>query len=91
MKKICLLELLIAKRIDSFKHVREEEVFSMMRSIWEKSDKGTTALNVTKAISTLTSNVILKILASQKKIDDELGANDKGFKDLILEVSTTMG
>jgi cytochrome P450 len=91
MRKICVLELLTARRIESFKHVREEEVSATMGSIWEKSEKGTTALNVTKAISTLTSNIIWQILASQKFSDDDLGANDKGFKDLIQEVSAASG
>jgi cytochrome P450 len=91
MRKICVLELFTAKRIESFKHVREEEVSATIRSIWEKSEKGTIALNVSEAISTLTSNIIWRILAGQKFSDDELGANDKGFRDLILEVSAAFG
>eukprot|EP00253_Pinus_taeda_P024584 PITA_24584 len=91
MRKICVLELLTAKRIESFKNLREKEVSVAMRSIWEKSEKGTIPLNVTDAISTLTSNIIWQTLASRKFSDDELGANDKGFKDLILQVSTAVG
>jgi len=91
MRKICVLELLTAKRIESFKNLREKEVSAAMRSIWEKSEKGTIPLNVTDVISTLTSNIVWQILASHKFSNDELGANDKGFKDLILQVSSAVG
>eukprot|EP00253_Pinus_taeda_P006422 PITA_06422 len=91
MRKICVQELLTPKRIESFKHLREEEVSAAIRSIWEKSEKGTIPLNVTRTISTVTSNIIWQILANQKFSEDELGANEKGFKDLILEVSTALG
>lgn len=86
MRKICVLELLTAKRIESFKHLRQEEVSAAMRSIWEKSEKGTIPLNLTKSITTLTSIIIWQILASHKYSDDE-----KGLKDLIREVSTALG
>lgn len=91
LRKLCVLELLTAKRIESFKHVREEEVSAMIRSIWEESQNGTIAVNVSKAILTLTSNIIWRILARKKVSDDDLGADGKGFKHLLLEVSAIMG
>jgi cytochrome P450 len=91
MRKICVLELLNAKSMESFKHVREEEVSLMIRSIWEGSESGRMGVNVSKAISTVTSNIIWRILASRKFSDDDLGGDFKGFKDLLGEVMTTMG
>ena len=63
----------------------------MIRSIWEESKNGTIAVNVSKAILTLSSNVIWRILASRKVCDDDLGADGKGFKHMLLELSTTSG
>jgi len=91
MRKICVLELLTAKRIESFKHVREEEVSAMIRSVWEESESGRMGVNVSKAVSTLNSNIVWRILASRKFSDDDLGGVFKGFKDLLVEVMTTVG
>jgi len=91
VRKICVLELLTAKRIESFKHVREEEVSAMIRSIWEESEIGRMSVNVSKAISTLTSNIVWRILVNRKFSDNDLGGDFKGFKDLLVELSTTVG
>jgi len=91
LRKICVLELLTAKRIESFKHVREEEVSAMIRSIWEDSESGRIPVNVSKAISAALSNIVWRILAGKKFSDNDLGADGKGFTDLVLEVSTAVG
>nr|ACN40859.1 unknown [Picea sitchensis] len=91
MRKICVLELLTAKRIESFKHVRQEEVSAMIRSIWEESESGRIAVNVTKAISSSLANILWRILARKKFSDKDLGTDGKGFTDLVQEVSTVGG
>ena len=58
VRKLCVLELLTAKRVESFKHVRQEEVSVMIPSIWEESKNGTIAVNLSKALLTLSYNVI---------------------------------
>eukprot|EP00253_Pinus_taeda_P009132 PITA_09132 len=91
LRKICMLELLTAKRIESFRSVREEEVSAMIRSIWEESESGVLDVDVSNAFSTLTSNITWRILARRKFSDDDLGGGFKGFKDLIVEVVSTAG
>ena len=92
MRKLCVSELLSAKRVEPFKNVREEEVSEMIQSTWEESQNGTIAVNVSKAISTLTSNIIWRILAGRKFSDNDLGADGfKGFVYLVTEVSATIG
>jgi cytochrome P450 len=91
MRKFCMLELLTSKRVESFKHVREEEVSAMIRTIWEESQNGTIAVNVSKVILALSSNVIWRILARRKVSDDDLGADGKGFKHMLVEMSSTVG
>jgi 26-hydroxylase len=87
MRKICVSELLNAKRIESFKHVREEEMSLTIRSIWEESERGTIAVNLSKASSTLVSNIVWRMLRRRKFSNDDLSANGQGFKDLTAEVS----
>eukprot|EP00253_Pinus_taeda_P005026 PITA_05026 len=91
VRKLCVLELFTSKRIESFKHAREEEVSAMTQSIWEQSQSGTIAVNVSKAMLTLSSNVISRILFRRKVSDDDMGADGKGFKHLLLELSATVG
>ena len=92
VRKFCVLKLLTAKRVESFKHVREEEVSAMIRSIWEESKNGTIAVNLSKALLTLSYNVIWRILARTRKVsDDDMGADGKGFKELFLQLSATSG
>jgi cytochrome P450 len=91
MRKICVLELLTARRIESFKHVREKEVSAMIRSIWEESESSRIPVNVTKAVSGALANIIWRILARKIFSEDDLGTDGKGFKDLVLEVSAALG
>lgn len=91
MRKICALELLSAKRIESFKDVREQEISAMISSIWEESERGTRAVNLSKVISALANNIIWRILAGRTFSDNDLGENSKGFKDLVSEISSTLG
>eukprot|EP00253_Pinus_taeda_P010707 PITA_10707 len=91
VRRICVTELLSAKRLDSFKHVREEEVSAMIRSIWEKSESGTSAVNMSEAFFTLTTNIIWRILAGKKFSNDDLGADSNGFRDLVLQAVSSAG
>eukprot|EP00253_Pinus_taeda_P020753 PITA_20753 len=91
MRKICVLELLTARRIESFRPVREEEVSAMIRSIWEESESGIITVNLSKAISTLNSNIIWRMLAGRKFTDDDLGGDFGSLKDLIVELISTVG
>ncbi|GLJ49898.1 hypothetical protein SUGI_1060720 [Cryptomeria japonica] len=53
MKKLCMVELLNAKRIESMRSMREEEVSLAVRSVWEKSRHGKVAVNLSQIISSL--------------------------------------
>ena len=49
------------------------------------------AVNLSKALLTLSYNVIWRILARRTFTGNELGSDFTGFHDLLLEVTTTMG
>lgn len=71
MRKVCVLELLSAKRVESFRSVREEEVSLAVKSIWEKSKHGTVAVNVSKTIASLISSIIWRTLAGTRISEDD--------------------
>ncbi|KAF2305592.1 hypothetical protein GH714_006934 [Hevea brasiliensis] len=55
MRKICMLELLSAKRVQSFRSIREEEVSNLMSSI---SFNGGSLVNLSKKLFAFTYSVI---------------------------------
>ncbi|XP_057832063.1 cytochrome P450 750A1-like [Cryptomeria japonica] len=72
MKKLCMVELLNAKRIESMRSMREEEVSLAVRSVWEKSRHGKVAVNLSQIISSLVQSQILRILCGTKSDDQRL-------------------
>lgn len=91
MRKVCVLELLTPKRIESFKSVREEEASAMIRSIWKESLRGTIAVDVSKAVTNMTWNTTWRILVGKRISDEELRDKGKGFKELVLNASSALG
>ena len=57
LRKICTIELLSAKQVESFRHIREEEVLNTIRSI---SSAANSPVNLTEKLFVLTTNVIAK-------------------------------
>lgn len=90
MRKICVLELLTARRIESFQWLREEEVSAMIRSIWQESQKGAKPVNLSKALSSVTANIICRMLMGTKCSTEVLGGF-RGFAELLREVSILAG
>ncbi|CAL1352723.1 unnamed protein product [Linum trigynum] len=56
MRKICTLELFSAKRVQSFRHVREEEVSNLVAGISRSADAGE-PVDLTRMLLTLTSTI----------------------------------
>ncbi|XP_065864688.1 cytochrome P450 726A27 [Euphorbia lathyris] len=63
MRKICTLELLSAKRIQSFKSVREKEVESFIKTLRSKSG---IPVNLTNAVFELTNTIMMITTIGQK-------------------------
>ncbi|XP_010911404.2 cytochrome P450 71A1 [Elaeis guineensis] len=80
MRKICIIELFSAKRVQSFQFIREEEISLMINSI---SHSSATPINLSKLTMTLANNIICRV-AMGKKYQE--GDHEKGiFHKLLLE------
>ena len=68
MRKVCVLELLSAKRVQSFSSLREEEVDNLIESI--RSSSGS-LINFSEHIFTLTSTIISRAAFGSKCKDQD--------------------
>ncbi|KAK4420830.1 cytochrome [Sesamum alatum] len=63
LRKICTLELLSAKRVQSFRHIREEEFLNLCR--WIGSQSGL-LINLTERVDLTTSDVVTRASFGKK-------------------------
>ncbi|KAL0406989.1 UNVERIFIED_CONTAM: cytochrome [Sesamum latifolium] len=78
LRKICTLELLSAKRVQSFRHIREEEFLNLCRWI---ADQTGVLINLTDRINLTTSDVVTR--ASLGKKTEEQAAFMSVIKEAI--------
>uniref|UniRef100_A0A0C9QXQ9 TSA: Wollemia nobilis Ref_Wollemi_Transcript_939_1808 transcribed RNA sequence n=1 Tax=Wollemia nobilis TaxID=56998 RepID=A0A0C9QXQ9_9CONI len=90
-RKICVTELLSARRLECFRSIREEEVALAMRSIWDKSQHGTVSINVSKVLSSITSATVWRILSGTRYCEDDLAGEGREMRDMVHEVTYTIG
>lgn len=87
MRKICVLQLLSSRRIDSFRHIREEEVSSMVRSI---ANSDLHPVNISRAVSALGIDIICRMAFGKKYCDQDL-IGGIGIKSMIKETFVLAG
>eukprot|EP01018_Ginkgo_biloba_P040803 Gb_00367 [translate_table: standard] len=86
MRKVCMLELLSAKRIESMKFIREEEIAVMRERIMKQCGvNGSNPVNVSKVVSTYATDIICR-MAFGRKYSEETLTDSRGFKIMIQEV-----
>ncbi|XP_008794219.3 premnaspirodiene oxygenase-like [Phoenix dactylifera] len=66
LRKMCVLELLSFKRVQSFRSIREEEVFNLIRSISSMNNNGSSLVNLTKKLFMLTNDIIMRAAIGNK-------------------------
>ncbi|KAJ1275069.1 hypothetical protein BS78_05G107800 [Paspalum vaginatum] len=84
LRKICVLELLSATQVLSFRHIREEEVARFMESIAASAGAGA-AVNLSKMISKFINGTIVReaVGIQSKHQDDYLNAIDVALRQTL--------
>ncbi|KAL7092449.1 hypothetical protein ACP275_12G165200 [Erythranthe tilingii] len=88
LRKICVLHLLSNKQLHSFRPVREEEVFRMIKNLSLLSDNNS-VVNLTVLMLTLTSTLICRIAFG--RINDEEESRKRRFDELMIEAQAMQG
>eukprot|EP01018_Ginkgo_biloba_P004895 Gb_40530 [translate_table: standard] len=91
-RKICLMELLSAQRLESFEYIRVEEVSSMLGSVFQTCGRGL-PVNVREELSKMTCNIISRVVLG-RLYSDENGGNKikpKEFKKMLDELFVLNG
>nr|POE62579.1 cytochrome p450 [Quercus suber] len=72
MRKICVMELLSPKRVQSFRTIREEEVWNLIEFISSSEAEGL-AIDFTEKIVSLTNSITVRAVIGKKcKYEKEL-------------------
>ncbi|OAY57928.1 cytochrome P450 71B34 [Manihot esculenta] len=88
MRKLCVLELFSAKRVQSFQFVREEEIDLLISSI-SKFSSSATPVDLSEKILSLTANITCR--AAFGKIFEEKEFGDERFQEVIHEGLAMLG
>ncbi|GLJ22384.1 hypothetical protein SUGI_0421360 [Cryptomeria japonica] len=94
MRKLCVVELLNSKRIDSFRCVREKEMLDLVRLVWEMSGQGRKPVNLTNLVSSFGQAVMWRMLSGTKVSihgDAHLGGHGEEIKKMVSETTATIG
>ncbi|XVF49758.1 hypothetical protein PTKIN_Ptkin04bG0039600 [Pterospermum kingtungense] len=92
VRKICVVELLSARRVHSFQFVREEEVEPVINKIRRASVKGE-LINLSEMMLAFSNNVVSRC-AINRKVEEEDGSSNLGpllKRVLILLMSFSIG
>lgn len=76
IRKICVLQLLSSKRVQSFRSIREEEVRSLIQLISSSSSSSSGIVNLSEGLLVLTNNVLLRAIMGSKIKDQKMVLND---------------
>ncbi|GLJ19652.1 hypothetical protein SUGI_0355940 [Cryptomeria japonica] len=94
IRKICRLQLFTSDGIESFRHIRAEEISTLIRSLFESWQRDMNPVTMKSSLSDLTFSIIMRMVAS-KRFSPDLGLEDfKGarqFKEMTKEGSSLAG
>lgn len=87
LRSICVLHLLSAKSVRSFRTVREEETGLMMEKIKHYSSSTSLPVNLSELMATTTNDIVCRVVLGRKYS----GENGKGFSKLLMDFTELLG
>lgn len=87
VKSICVYQLLSNKKVQSFRHVREEEISLMMEKI-RQSCCEKSVINLGETFASLTNDIICRVALGRKYSDGEGG---RKFKEVLETLGVLLG
>ncbi|KAL8140813.1 hypothetical protein V2J09_006834 [Rumex salicifolius] len=84
MRSVCVLQLLTHKRVQSFRHVRRDELALLVAKVKAASESGA-LVNLSQLFSTLTNDIVCRVAFGRKYKGDEDGGGidfDRLLKDV---------
>ncbi|KAK6148753.1 hypothetical protein DH2020_016278 [Rehmannia glutinosa] len=83
-RKMCLMELFSAKRLESYEYIRAEEMNSLLKEIFRSNGK---SFYLKDCLSTLSLNVISRMVLGKRYLDEENGVvSPEEFKKMLDEL-----
>ncbi|KAI5077603.1 hypothetical protein GOP47_0007427 [Adiantum capillus-veneris] len=82
MRQICSSELLNAKRLASFRHVREEEVRNLVRAVLQAGSRGEAKVELRPYLRVTTNDIICRMMMG-KKMEDVSSESGRGKIELL--------
>ncbi|KAL3635080.1 hypothetical protein CASFOL_022134 [Castilleja foliolosa] len=83
-KSICVNQLLSKRKIQSFRNVREEEVFLVVKKIRESCNEKKVIFNLGEILASLTSDIICRVALGRKY-------GDRKFKEVVETLGDLLG
>lgn len=81
-RKLCVLELLSAKRVESFQHIRDEEVEKLVKRIGE--DYSSCVINLNQLLISTSNNIVGRCVLGEKFKDGNDGFGEVTRKAMVL-------
>ncbi|GFQ05208.1 flavonoid 3'-monooxygenase [Phtheirospermum japonicum] len=88
LRKICALHLFSTKALDDFKHVRQEEVGILTRTL---ASVGHTSASIGKMLNVCTTNAIARVMIGRRVVDHGFDAKAEEFKAMVVELMVLAG
>jgi cytochrome P450 len=89
-RKMCLMELFSAKRLESYEYIRREEMKSLLRGLYESKN---TVVTLKDHLSTVSLNVISRMVLGKKYTDESEASivSPEEFKKMLDELFLLSG
>ncbi|KAL2515524.1 Cytochrome [Forsythia ovata] len=88
VRSICVLQLLSNKRVQSFRHIREEETSLMIAKIRHSCSSSSSLINLSDILVALTNDIICRVALGRKYSD---GEDSTKFESMLKEIGELIG